>query len=226
MVSLNSGKSIHYAFKVNSDIIKALLHQISMKNKLLLALLITPIFLISCGGGSKTADLAPGVATQNANKSTYQSKDFNILFPKDWESIEKDSFTSNIPAETVVGFRNNIKNDVFTTNVNVAKTTLADKTTLSKDFAKSTLANAKKHLVNFNQISLTDYKFPNGDKGIDTFIADFEGRKTASESTIHFRELYVVNGSIGYTVTGAYLPTEDNSVVLMVDEMLKSLALK
>lgn len=197
-----------------------------MKNKLLLALLITPIFLISCGGGSKTADVTPGEATQNIGKLSYQGKNFSILFPKDWEAIEKDSFTSNVPAETVVGFRNNIKNDTFTANVNVAETQLTDKTILSKDFAKSTLANAKKHLVNFNQISLSDYRFPSGDKGIDTFIADFEGRKTASESTIHFKELYVVNGSIGYTVTGAYLPTEDNNVVLVVDEMLKSLALK
>ena len=196
------------------------------KISLFALLLITPLFIAGCGGDDEAANNSSGSA-ENADKLMYETDNFSLLFPKDWEILESNSFTSNVPQETVVGLRNNLKSNIFTANINIAQTALEQEQTLdSRDFAKSSLAEVKKSLVNFNQISLEDYNLTYGDEEIATYISDLEGRKTASEPTIHFKQLHIVNDGIGYTVTGAYTPNEDESVVTQIEETLKSFQLK
>lgn len=193
--------------------------------KKILLLISIPLILTACGGD----DEAPtgGDSAENADKLMYETDDFSILFPKDWEIIESGSFTSNVPEETIVGFRNNIKSNIFTANLNIAKTELEQEQSIdSRDFSKSSLAKAKKSLVNFEQISLEDYDFSFGDEEIATFISDFEGRKSASEPTIHFKQLHIANDGTGYTITGAYAPTEEESTVVQIQEMIESFQLK
>lgn len=51
----------------------------------------------------------------------YENTVFTITIPKDWDVIEKDDFTSEVPEETQVVFRNNVKNETFTSNVAVIR---------------------------------------------------------------------------------------------------------
>lgn len=192
--------------------------------KKILLLVSIPFILTACGGDDESPTGSNSAV--NADKLIYETDDFSMLFPKDWEIIESDSFTSNVPEETIVGFRNNIKSNIFTANINIAKTESGEESIDSRDFAKSSLAKAKKSLVNFNQISLEDYDFSFGDEEIATYISDFEGRKSASEPTIHFKQLHVVNDGTGYTITGAYAPSEEESTVVQIQEMIESFQLK
>lgn len=198
-----------------------------MKKTFLSILLITTLSFTGClgfGDDEETPDESADVEDQ-PGKSVYNTDDFSITIDKNWEIVESDSFTSNIPQETVVGFRNNIKNQIFTANLNISRFNIEEGTT-SQDLGKSTMAKAKQSLVNFKLTQSENYTLENGEDGIETVIYDFEGKKSVSEELVHFRQLYVVNGVNAFVITAAYLPDEQESVVNLLDEMLKSFRLK
>lgn len=176
--------------------------------------------LTACGGSS---DSTPPPATDNipANFLKYETTDFSILYPKDWEVLGKESFPSNVPPSTIVVFRNNIKSDVFTANLNIAQAPLSA-TTTSEDFAISTINTAKYNLVEFNEISKEEVAVG----GQKTYLETFQGRKSITESVINFKQLYIARNGYGITVTAAYLPNEDTNTVTKLSDMIKSFTLK
>lgn len=193
-----------------------------MKFKTLTILGLTSSLLFSaCGGDSKDPEQIKKEA-EAAGKIIYENEEFSIQLPKDWEVIEKNSYPSNVPAEIIVAFRSNIKNEIFTANLNIAKKELQEKEMTVRDFAKGSLAVTKNSLMNFNLIAEDEGEI--GD--IKTYILEFEGKKTSSEAIIHFKQLYIANNGLIYTLTTSYLPTEDESVVNALQEMLDSFSLK
>lgn len=187
----------------------------------------TVILLTGCLGIG-TSSPSTGTSTSNPsnpNLSTYQGAGFTIAYPTAWEVLESTSFTSNVPTETVVVFRNNLRNEIFTSNVNITKSQIPE-TITPEDYGKSTLIKDKEGLVNYNEISKTALTYKVGNVDVKTFIANFEGKKTATESIVHFKQLYIVNKGTAYTITGAYLPNEDESIVKAIGEMLNSFLLK
>lgn len=189
--------------------------------KLLTAILSVTLILSGCSGSDEQSD----ESTEQAGKIKYESTNFALLVPQDWEILEKDSITSTTPQEVTVAFRNNIKNEIFTSNLVITETAV-EETTNVKDFAKSTITNIKKSLLNLTEISSTDGVIVNGETDLATNTIEFEGKKGPGEPTIHFKLFFVINNGIGYTLTTAYLPQEDESVVKMTNEMLDSFSLK
>ena len=184
--------------------------------------IISSFLFAGCSGGGSTTSTTTTVKEGNV---LYDNTAFSLQIPKQWEVIDKTSFTSNVPAETVVGFRNNIKSDIFTANVNIAQKTLTTPT-LAKDFAKSSLEILRNNLIGYTLLNEKDGKMTYGKDGLATYSTEFEGKKSASEQIIHFKQLYVINNNIAYTVSAAYLPNEDKSVVTTIGEMLDSFSLK
>lgn len=188
--------------------------------KLLIISLLSSALIFSACGSDESANTSEETIT--ADKITYATDDFELSIPSDWEILEKDSFTSNVPAETVVAFRNNIKNEVFTANVNINVTELAEEITV-QDYAKSTLEKTKNSLIDFKEISSGEHTLA---EDLPGYILEFEGKQSASESTIRFKQLYVIVDNKGYIITAAYLAEEEQSVVKSLDEMLDSFLLK
>lgn len=189
-----------------------------MKHKHLVASIgiVFSLFLTACGGGD--SDSSSAVATLKPGKVLYETGTFSIQIPKEWETIDKSVFTSNVPSETVVGFRNNIKSNIFTANVNVTQKEVAPELT-AKDFAKSTLEILRNNLIGYQLLN-------EGEAGTTAYKAEFEGKKSATETIVHFKQTYIVNNGIAYTITAAYLPNEDENVVNTTGEMLDSFSLK
>ena len=80
-----------------------------------ISLIIISLFFTGCfGDDNGDSDII------TTTKSFYETETFSIQFPPDWEILESGDFTSNIPSSTVVGFRNNIKSEVFTANLNIS----------------------------------------------------------------------------------------------------------
>lgn len=205
-------------------IYQRLLNTLSMKLKRIAAIgIISSLLFVGCGGGDSTSTIT-ALPVKEGNV-VYDNTSFTLQIPKSWETIDKTSFTSMVPLETVVGFRNNIKSDIFTANVNVAQKTLDNKDTVVKDFAKSSLEILRNNLIGYQLLNEKEGKLISN-TGIDTYTTELEGKKSASEQIIHFKQLYVINNGIAYTITGAYLPNEDESVVTAIGEMLDSFTLK
>ncbi len=184
---------------------------------------ILPALLVLGGCGSD--DSQSETDTEQAGKVKYVSTNFELFIPQEWEIIEKKDLTSSISQEVSVAFRNNIKSEIFTANMVITETAV-ESTTNVEDFAKSTTTNIKKGLLNLGEIASTSSNITSGETALPAITIEFEGKKGPGEPNIHFKLFFVVNNGIGYTITTAYLPTEDESVVKMTDEMLNSFTLK
>lgn len=199
-----------------------------MKKSILSSLLILSLVAFSgCfGGGDEeaTTDETETAIEIQPSEVLYEGGDFSLIVNKDWEIIETDSFTSNVPLETIVGFRNNLKNEVFTANLNIAKFEVQEGIN-SRDLGKSTIAKAKQSLLAFQELKSENYVLKNGNLEIETIISDYEGKKSASEPIINFRQLYIVKESVAYILTAGYLPGEAESTLTLLDKMLKSFRL-
>jgi len=190
-----------------------------MLKKLSITLLIFPFILTGCLG---TEDSQQELTT---GKEIYQSNTYSIIYPTDWEVIDSSGFTSNVPNQTQIAFRNNIKSNIFTANLNISTTQIT--TGLSaEDFAKSNLKNAKNSLLDFQELNNINSIVFYGGNEHEAYTLEFSGRKSAVESVIHFKQLYTVRDNIGYIVTAAHLPDEDETIVKELDEMLNSFALE
>ena len=177
--------------------------------------IISSILFVGCGGSSTTTT-STAIPVKEGNV-VYDGGTFSLQVPKSWETIDKTSFNSNVPEETIIGFRNNIKSDLFTANINIAQKELASADTTVKDFAKSSLEVLKNNLIGYQLLNEKDNK--------TSYFTEFEGKKSASEQIIHFRQLYMIQNSTAYTITGSYLTNEDGSVVTAIGDMLDSFIL-
>ncbi|OGJ41801.1 hypothetical protein A3B60_00720 [Candidatus Peregrinibacteria bacterium RIFCSPLOWO2_01_FULL_39_12] len=196
-----------------------------MKIKYFLIPAVLALTLFSGCSSEEDKENPTNEATENPNKISYEETDFSLSIPSSWEVINKDSFTSNVPANTIVGFRNNIKNEGFTANLNITQTNLTEEIS-SEDFAKSSMAKTKNSLVNFAEINKDTTSVNSPDGEIEAYLAEMEGKKSANEPVVHFKQLHVVNKDKAYTITAAYLKEEDESVINMLDEMIGSFTLK
>ncbi len=192
------------------------------KFKIISLILLVPLLLTGCFGSDEEEGEVTG---GEVGKASYDHAAFSIEFPQDWELLEVNNFTSNVPTETIVGFRNNIKSDVFTANTAIAQTILEDDTTAS-DFATSSKTKASQSLLSFEELGTLEVEI--GFEGSEIFgvTESFQGKKSASEPIIVFKQLFVVYEDIGYSVTTSHSTEEDETVVKYLDEMLNSFALK
>jgi len=195
-----------------------------MKRITAIAITLTSLFGLTACFGEPVEDKTQTNATPPLY-SEYQHSDFSVIHPKDWEILSSTDFTSNVPSSTVIAFRNNLKNDIFTANFNISQANISVGTT-SEDFAIQTLNTEKYNLVGFTELSREAYTL--GDKltGEKSFITTFQGRKTITENLVEFKQLCIARTGYGIIVTAAYLPNEEQSVVMMLDEMLRSFSLK
>lgn len=189
--------------------------------KKLLIFLAVPLILTGClGFGEETSTREPA-----AGEVEYSTSNFSIMVPLDWETIDESDFTSSVPAETIVVFRNNIKSEIFTANVNVSAV-VAEEGINSSDLAVSSRTKTESSLVSFEEISLTDVEVPFGEVFLPGARLVFSGKKSASDPIIYFDQIYVIHEGLGFIVTSSSLPKEDETVVNYLDRMLNSFSLK
>lgn len=166
-----------------------------------LALIISLFSFTGCLGGNDSSG-----GTQLQNFSVYTAPAFSISMPNSWHTIEPKDFSKDIPQETQIIFRDNIKSDLFTANANVTKRLLKQQTN-SLNYGKSMMNENKSSLLNFKEISRDeDFNIAIGGQMQKTLLVLFEGKESESDPTIRIVQTYAVNGSDAYTVTAAYLP--------------------
>jgi hypothetical protein len=191
-------------------------------------LTLTSAFLASGCGGTTPATPAPDTAAADLAKQgkvLYQGQDFTIAIPDKWEVISKEEFTTNYPKEIIVAFRNNVKNEIFTANMTVAIQSL-DVEIPAEDFGKNSVKKQSEFVPSFKELRSSTQDLTFGQTKIPTYFIQSEGKKSTQEPLLKFAQLFVVNNKKAYTVTAAYLPTEDENVVNAINEMINSFSLK
>lgn len=200
-----------------------------IKKSAAIAIVITSLFSFTGCFGSDDVDTA---ATTDTGYVTYEKSDFTVTAPKDWEVLTDKNFPTNVPASTLAIFRNNIKSDVFTASFSVSQADI-EKEITSKDFSIKSLNTIKNSLVGFQELSREDFGVKkvvaagSEDEILDTtLLVTFQGRKTVTEPLLTFKQFCIAKNGYGLVVTASYLPNDDQSVVIKLDDMLKSFRLK
>lgn len=157
--------------------------------------------------------------------NTYDTNILSIGIPKNWEILEQDDFTSEVPQETLVVFRNNVKNETFTANINVVRKRLLEPLS-SKEFAIQTNNRQREGLTDYKEISKDDFTVPVADRQEETYLVGYEARKSPDERLVRYLQVYAVKDNFGYIVTGAISPQESIDISNLVGTAVRSFQLK
>ena len=193
-------------------------------NKKSLSLLLISVSLTLTGcfnsdGGGEGALPGPDA---NANQTgTYQSNQFTFTFPATWDVIEPKDFTSDIPGETQVVVRNNIKNDTFTANINIVKNSLQTGKS-SLDYAKEILNRQRTGLLDYKETKREILNGSVGGQSQETYYTEFEARLNATDPVLKFVQTYAVRDNSGYIIMGAWSQQENSAVIDKVIASVKS----
>lgn len=194
-----------------------------MKKTILFLIIIVSIPLF--GGCFSIDDNGSNGSTQSQNNDlakTYSTNQFSFVYPQDWDLIEPKDFTSEIPAETQVVVRNNIKNDTFTANINVVKNDLqANKSTL--DYAKEVLNRQKTGLLDYKETKRELIKIQVGGQEQETYYTEFEARLNSTEPVTRFFQTYAVKDKSGYVIMGASSLQENTATINKLQKAVLSL---
>ena len=183
------------------------------------------IFLLggcfNLGGGSTSS----GTKTVDERSKLYDTNDFSVVIPKDWEIISKAEFTAGVPEETEVVFRNNVKNEDFTANVNIVKNNLQEPIS-TVEYSKRVENRQSSGLYDYKESKNDPIKITIGDKQVDSFYKLFEAKKGPDEKLVRYMQIYGVKGDSAYIITGAVSPKENDAVIKTIEDIVKSFKLK
>ena len=151
----------------------------------------------------------------------YNDNQFSFSYPGNWDLIEQKDFTSDIPKETQVVIRNNIKNETFTADVNVVKNDLQiDESSL--DYAKAVLNRQKTGLLDYKETKRDLVKINVGGQDQDTYYTEFDARLNATDPVTEFIQTYAVKNKQGYIIMAAYSQQETSTVIDQLQKVVKS----
>jgi hypothetical protein len=166
-----------------------------------------------------------GTNTTTDQTQLYETSGFSITIPKSWDIIEKKDFTSEVPEETQVVFRNNVKNENFTANVNIVKNALQQPVSTA-DYANMVLNREKTGLFDYKESRKDPVKISIGGTDTDTFFVLFEAKKSTGDNVVRYLQTYGVKSDSAYIVTGAVSPQENAAMVSTIETVVKSFKLK
>ena len=197
-----------------------------MKNKTLVSTILSvSLILIPVSTLSGCLNLGSNKSTTTTSTDSltkvYNTNEFSIKIPKDWEIIEKKDFTSAVPAETQVVFRNNVKNETFTGNLNIVKKALQEDLDTT-EFAKQVFNRQKSGLIDYKEIRRDDIKLTIGGKETTTYFIVYEARRNADEKVIRFLQSYGVKNKSAFIITGAINPKDTDTVAQNIETAIKS----
>ncbi len=188
--------------------------------KKLLTLLTTLSILLTMSGCSEgtSEDVA-----ENPLYYTYSASSFELEVPNDWETISQ--FTSDYPHNTLVAFRNNLKDQDFIANVNIVANTV-DKGMNNGDYGIEMLQTHSEDLIDYRLIEKQEIEIVINGEATPTYLNYFEGRNSIDTDLLRFVQVYGINNQIGYIATATFLPDEDEFIIENCVHMAKSLTLK
>ncbi len=185
----------------------------------LTVLLFLSISLSGCLGSS---------AVSSGPKTGYHSygiDDIALNIPDEWEVITAAQFASGVPAQTVIAFRSNIKNPIFTANVTISKTPV-NETTQTLDYAKSLKHRIETSLVSYIDAGSEAVALVAGGAPADTLMIKSQGAERPQSDLKYFVHIPVIRSGFAYTIVGTTLANADDAEKEKIKIIAKSFSVK
>lgn len=148
---------------------------------------------------------------------SYATEEIKLQIPDDWEVLT--------PENTLVAFRSNIRNPMYTVNVVIIKNELAAEIG-TLDYAKILYEKVKGELTGFHEILAEEIKTHVKGSETDTLFTVFEGRESPDADLKHFMQVSAVSGKKAYIATGSMLAADGEGVSKMIETMVRSFEVK
>lgn len=155
----------------------------------------------------------------------YESAELSIQVPNDWELFTPVNFKSDMPKNTVIAFRNNLRNVKFTANVVIVKNSLTDKIS-SADYAKALHEKVQNSLSSYKELAAEKRNLLIGGQDTESLFTDATGRSAEDADIRRYMQIAAVKDKNAYVVTGAMSPTEDQSIVDKITTAIGSFEVK
>lgn len=198
----------------------------SMK-KIYLPLIVIPFLLAGCFGSS---DSSTALDKKIEGFHSYSTGEFSMQIPDEWEVITLEKFQSNVPKNTLIAFRNNVKDEKFTANVVVIKNDLSQEQEISSlDYAKSLHQKMSQDLSNYIEIAVEQMKIFADNKENETIFLYAVGREQPESDLKKFMQISGIKGKTAYIALGSMLSTESETNTVLTDKiitMIKSFEVK
>lgn len=158
---------------------------------------------------------------------SYSTGEFSMQIPDEWEVVTPEKFQSNIPQNTLIAFRNNVKNEKFTANVVVIKNDLLQEQEISSlDYAKSLHQKMSQDLSGYVEIAIEQMKNFLDNKENETVFLYIAGREQPESEMKKFMQISAVKGKTAYIALGAALENENEDAMKKIETMVKSFEIK
>lgn len=152
-----------------------------------------------------------------------EAEDFFMQVPEEWETIEQ--FTSNYPGNTVVAFRNNVKENDFLANINVVRNEVPEGT-LTADYALQMFESLRQQMKNFKELNKNGVQIDSPTGSIASYIFEFQGTNDTATPDRNFIQIYGIKGLKAYIVTGTYDPGDTELAIDQVKKSIQSFGLR
>ncbi len=182
----------------------------------LAALFVLSIVLIGCFG-------AEGKPTGTVEDGKFVSEDFSIEIPRDWEVVT--DFPDEIKENTIVGIRNNVKDNQFVANINITYSPIQTEIAI-KEFARQMLDTHRDSFLNFQEISSAPLQINVEGTPRETVLNIFEGKFRPELDTLHVIQTYGYKDKRAYLVTGMYALNEEQFAREKVEATVKSFEIR
>lgn len=193
-----------------------------MKKLLIPTLLLSSLLLGGClNPGPSTTNQPPTNQDTSTETRVYNNNEFSISFPASWDIIQPKDFTSDIPSETQVVLRNNLKNEDFTANINVIKHSFQTAKN-SLDYGQEILNRQKNGLLNYRETKKEIVKRSIGGQSVDTYVVEFEAKLNQTDPILKFVQTFATKDNNGYTALGSYSQLENTIVINQVNQTIQS----
>lgn len=192
-----------------------------MKKPLAIATLLLSISISGCfGSGDSDIDKAP-----SEKFHIYSTGEISLNIPNEWEVLTSNNFTSSVPPNTVLAFRNNVKNPKFTANVAIIKNPIP-LPAATTDYAKLLYEKTSRELKSFSLLQQENIQITIDGKPTDTLFSYFEGRETAQADLKKFMQISAVKDKTAYVALGAFLADDNSGTANVIATMVRSFAVK
>ncbi len=192
-----------------------------MKKRTYFAAVLMAMSLTACFGPSTSGSTSSSNSQPSTEQKAYNNGDIFLTFPANWEVIQPADFTSDIPFETQVVVRNNVKNEIFTATTAVTKTNIPAGTPTT-DFALSLLNKQKYGLIDYKETSRETVNINVGGQEIETYLVKFEAKEKPNDQTLRYIQKFAVKNNAGYVILGATSLQESETVVNSVGNIINS----
>jgi len=182
---------------------------------------LSTIFLLSgCFSGSNNTN-----TTADTRFRVYDAQDYSLLVPKDWDTIDKSQFTSQVPAQTDIVFRNNVKNENFTATIAIMRPVLQEPIP-TLEYAKMVYNRESSGLYDFKVIRKDPMKIKIGDKEEDTYFLIFEAREAPDGKLVRYIETSGTKGNAAFIAKAGLSSQENENTRQLLEDVIKSFRIK